>query len=288
MAPRGGVLLFAAFSRCLQLIASQDCSVTVSPSPLTSDPSFCIREATVRRAKSLTVLSNGACRMIVDCTGDASAPCCPIFVRKHPPQLLLRTRVERDTNPYHLFESTTTNRSAIDANTKLTNSDPYMSPLISKTPTPLTHIRVQMLTGNVGSEPKLETELRFRIEENDFIPNGTWFSKSRLVGSSPWDINQMQSLTYTYFSIKGAASIRRFYLSQNNNGCSVTAGFMFTTDDVGHCSWEYYPVAGRPSEHGRYMWAVKNKRFGVWKTKSHDADEFRMVGESDNVHYVRM
>ena len=148
-----------------------------------------------------------------------------------------------------------------------------------------------MLTGRVGSELKLEAELRFRIEEHDSIPEGTWFSRSRLVGSYPWDLAQMQRLTYTFFSIEGNGKMRRFYLSENNDGCSVTAGFMLTTDDfgTGGCHWEKYPIKGRPSEHGRYMWAVKNKRYGVWETESHDVDEFRLIGEEpkdDKLHYV--
>lgn len=156
---------------------------------------------------------------------------------------------------------------------------------MSQTPTPLTKICVQMLTGSVGADLKLEAELCFRIEKNDSLPKGNWFSKDRLVGSSPWDLDRMQKVTFKIFSIDGNRKSRRFYPSQNNNGCGVTAGFMLTTDAVGRCSWEKFPVPSR-SEYARYMWAVKDGRYGIWATQSHDADEFRLVGEDGKLHYV--
>lgn len=281
------VLIFAAFLPLVQLEASRKCSIVATPTSRASDPNFCIREATVRRALSLEVFGNGTCRMIVNCVGPSN-PCCSVFVRVVQPHqdLLLRTRVERNTNPYHLFKNLIINGSVIDAHTRLNTSDPFMSPLILLKPSPFSHVRVQMLTGRVASPLELRAELRFRIEEHELIPNGTWFSKSRLVASTPWNVAKMRSQSYRYFSIEGRKT-RRFYLSENNDGCRLTAGYMLTTDAHGSCSWEKYreTLFGEIKwPYGRYMWAVSedednDKIYGIWKDEFHDADEFRLVGD---------
>lgn len=146
-----------------------------------------------------------------------------------------------------------------------------------------------MLTAGSGSSSKVDAELRFRLEEGDSIFKGEWFSKERLVSASPWDIVKMQTMTYTYFSIEGMGKTRRFYQSQNNDGCHVTAGFMLTTDEEGDCPWEKLPktVDGQKPVYARYMWAEKNKMYGVWSTAdTRDSDEFRLIGDTEKKHYI--
>lgn len=167
---------------------------------VTLNTKFCLRHATLFRANSFVVGPNRTCHLFGN-QGLFSSPCWPIFVRKHQKtflQVLVRTRVERKTHPYHLLKTGPINSPTLDTGTLFNSSDPFKTPLISLHPVPFSQLRVQLFDGAVGS-PRLRAELRFRLEEIDSISNGYWFSKDRLLASclGVWELWELQSSCFS-------------------------------------------------------------------------------------------
>lgn len=241
-----------------------------------SNESFCIKQATLMNADIVVVNSNGTCLMLA--SSSQSHRCCSFFRRvRGREQILLRTRVERHTNPYTFLVEGSANSTLFNYNKVLIASDPFKSPLFNVRPTPFSHLTVQLLEGKVGLETvQVKAELKFWLHHKDWISGGKWFAKERLEAASPWDISVMRKVSYRFFSLQGMQNTRRFYLSENNEGCDKTRGFMFVSDDQGKCEWER-----RDAKHpfGRYKWAKHGRTFGRWRSQSFDADELWLIGE---------
>ena len=122
------------------------------------------------------------------------------------------------------------------------STHPFKSRLVTSSPTTFSHVREQLLTGNVTSSLTTVVGLSFRIAHDESVSSGVWFRKDRLETAYPWSVSVMKSHSYPYFSIDGLVGLRcnrRFYLSEHTDECNVTKGYILTTSAPdAYCVWE--------------------------------------------------
>lgn len=171
------------------------------PGPAPSD--FCVRMASRLHPASMLVLANGSCLMFDACAIDSASDNHFSYYKlvrpEDQPMLLLRTRAEGSTSPYHLLIEGIENATLAKDEDMSGNLYPYKNPVINMTPTPFSGIR---LTLSNGSAPHVS--LGFEMDSNlRVMDERAWFQRDNLNETMPWSVIEMQSEKYDVFDMKG-------------------------------------------------------------------------------------
>ena len=229
----------------------------------------CFAEAHRFRATFLVAKTNGDC--LVCRNEEYKCSDCLTYGRdlrkRFFKTLLLRTRAESNVQPYDVFMSASTNRTALELADLAGTIAPYKSPLFDDV-TGLNHVILELLLPN-GT---VAVKLKFAFTGNSLKNGANWFRPHNLMSAFPWDVEQMKNETYEFFNITGRHGSLRFYITTFIYNCQVARGYLMISNKKA-CSWEIsspYSTA--------YVW-TRVSAAQRWYTGATEAIEFRISGE---------
>lgn len=169
-------------------------------------PDFCVTEGSLRFAFAIRESSNGSCHLVEGrYSSNTTTARPPLFKRVRPGSVLtvLRGRAGSWPHPFALFRRNWTNTTQPAEEVIKSRQDSFKSPLLLLQPLPFSRLQVQLFE-KANSTPAVN--LAFRVDKNDTLLNGSWFSKDHLEEAAPWNVTEM----------KNNANISVFSLNHSN------------------------------------------------------------------------
>ena len=129
--------------------------------------------------------------------------------------------------------------------------------------------------------------LSFNVKMTDNMTS--WFSKTNLINSFPWNVKYLKKSSYNFFSIIGEVIVeRRFYISEFYKLCPGDVGVLGVMSEIEVCPYGYAWRNSTKSLFPQILIVNNNSKAGIWNMLAAPMKSLELTGiyDSDIKFYI--